>query len=174
MKEHHHKILKICLWIIVIGVAFLVYDKFLDGTVFNKVTVYNLPEVKNQLDTKYFTPMPIGDVMGIYLVQTDKTSYAPGDEVFAYVSFCKYRNLTPVVRWQFINDIVGDLGYRMGQVVEPGCYKNIKVFIGKVPDELSSAFPNAQYSLHGTIIHQVNPFRKISFLLISNFFTIKK
>ena len=175
MKMHKKNfIANIALLIIVFGLLFWGYDIFLDGTVFNKVTVYNLQKIDTQLGSAYFTPMPIGSVVGMYQVQTDKTTYAPGEEVYAFVSFCKYRNLTPVVRWQFINDVIGDLGYRQGQVVEPGCYKNIKIPIGKIPDELSAASPDAQYQAHGTVTHIVNPFRKVSYLLVSNFFTIKK
>lgn len=173
MKTHHRvRIIVLCLAIIVASLALLTYDMFLDGTVFNPVTTYLLPTVETPVDSAYFSPMPVGAVAGIYQVKTDKDSYKPGDTVYVFLSFCKHTDETPVVRWSFINDIVGDLGYRQGKIYEPGCYTNVKVPIGNVPSELSVASEKSHYSLHGIVTHAVNPFRKISYLLISNTFTI--
>lgn len=158
--------------IALLGLAFLGYEKFLDGSFVNPIVVHDMPRVEVPYDTNYFTPIPFGSVLGIYQIKTDKESYKPGEEVFVYLTLCKYREITPTVRWSFINDTVADLGPRIGQLYEPGCYKNKRISIGSVPDELRSSLPGSKYQLHGTITYSVNPIRKVSYLLVSNYFTI--
>lgn len=174
MTRHASKIATFLLAIIVVCLMFLGYEKFFDGTIIDPVEKINMPQAEISYGTEYFTPMPQGQVLGIYQVSTDKNSYKPGEEILVSLSLCHNRRITPTVRWSFINDIAAALPARSGNITEIGCYKNIRVPIGRLPDEFSAALPSSKYQLHGTVDFQVNPIRKVSYLVVSNFFTVEK
>ena len=176
MKKIHNelKIVIICLVVIAIGLLILGYDSFIDGTIISPAETVKMPAYKLAYDSSYFSPNPMGTVSGVYAVQTDKDSYAPGEAVYVRLTLCRYRNVPTTVRWTYTNDILASTLPREGQISETGCYIDEKVLIGTVPDELSNAYVGSRYNLHGTVNLKVNPFRTVSYLLISNFFTIKK
>lgn len=172
--KHKLGIMKISLWVIILGLLFLGYEMFLDGTLVKPVIKYNLPKASLPYDTVYFTPSPVGGVEGIYEVRTELDAYAPGEEVYITQDVCRYRLTPTTVQWTFVNDTIASLQPRPGALTDIGCYKNVRIPIGRVPDELSSSLPGSKYQLHGAITLQPNPFRKITYLLISDYFTIKK
>ena len=174
-KSFKIRIEYISIAVIVISLLVYAYLIFLDGTVINPVDVYDQPKIETITGSDYFTPMPMGDVGGVYSAKTDKLSYKEGEEVFITLSFCKYRgDQAPIVKWSFIDDRVVSLDYRNGNISETGCYRNIRVLVGTIPPA-NQFSDSSKISLHGTISYKkINPFRTVSYLIISNNFSIEK
>ena len=174
MKNHHRIVIaNISLGVIALGALFLFYQAFLDGTVINPVVVHNMPTYSESDVLQTGTFSPIGStVVGSYKVQTEKTSYKLGDGIFGYFSLCSYTRLVPIVQWTFVNDIAQATSPRSGTLIVPGCYKNIKVFMATVPLEFKDSSPGSKYRLYGEVTFAVNPIRKISYMFVSNSFSV--
>jgi hypothetical protein len=159
--------------VIAFGGAFWFYEAFLDGTIINPIVTHDMPLADGQAIPIVGTFQPSGStIIESYQMKTDRMEYTPGDYIYGFVSVCLYRKIQPIAQWTFVNDIAQALAPRLGNIMLPGCYSNIKVPIATVPDEFRSAFPGSQYRLYGEITYTVNPFRKISYTFITNSFTI--
>src|SRR3978361_1256107 len=79
----HYLLVFLIVWV-VIGTATIIYYQKVDGT-------WN-PPLTFSVDTQ--------------ALQTDKTVYHIGDEVYVRFAFCRSRNFTATTQWRLVNDIV--------------------------------------------------------------------
>jgi len=175
--KHTHRMIIIAasLIAIVAGAGFMLEQMYLDGTVINPVVSHDMQTADMALVPMTGTFAPDGStVAGSYQITTEKTSYAPGDYIFAHFTLCLHRMITPLVQWTFVNDIAQALAPRTGNIVATGCYTNVRIQIAQVPDEFREAFANSEYRLYGTVTYKVNPFRKITYTYVTNEFKISK
>ena len=149
--KHKHKmaVVWVCVSVIVLGLAFIFYQMFLDGTGFNPIVTHQMPLADLMALPSTGTFDPNGAALaGSYSIMTDKSTYHPGDYVFVYFDLCIYRNVTPMVQWYFVNDIAQALTPRRGTLGVLGCYKNIKVMVATVPDEFGQYSTGNRYRLY--------------------------
>jgi hypothetical protein len=88
-------------------------------------------------------------------VPVDKTSYKPGDTIYATVDYCKYTDKTAQVSVAFVDGII----YYMPTTttnVENGCHK-VVVKCAVVPD-----MPSGTYHIIVNVLYKVNPVREVS------------
>ena len=160
--------------VILFGTLFLGYEFLLDGTVFNPVVKYYLPVYKGP-DASFIQPSPIGNIAGIYAVQTDKTSYKIGEPIHIKNDFCKLNNDTPQVRVSLVDTVVTSTNFSPGAITEAKCYHNTDINITTISDKVASAsLEKDEYRAYVEVVHTINPFRKISYILVSNYFTVSK
>lgn len=131
--------------IVIIGLGYLGYLRFLDGVVFGKVL-----EIKDPLT-----------------LQTTKDEYRIGEIVEAKISFCKYRDIKLVYQWQIVDGILITFPEKTTSLI-PGC----RDFV--VPLEIIPHLILQKDVAHfeGTISYEVNPLRMVIVRMKTNNFSI--
>jgi len=160
---------------ILVGSLFLLFERFLDGSIFNPVDIIRQPAIIDPFD---FTPLSMtavaGEIVGGYQVSTDRTDYAVGDTIYIVMTFCHKRNLQSVTQWTFLNSEITTLvAKKPSENLKVDCYSDKKIEVGKIPPSLALTKSGTLYQLKGTINYSVNPIRRISYVLLSNSFVVK-
>lgn len=105
-----------------------------------------------------------------FSIKTEKESYSPGELVRVYMSFCKYRNITPMFQTALIN---GSLHlytseYRSSGIV--GCREDVLTDYEFLPPDIRPGV----YHFNRVLKYKVNPIREIIVEQRTVNFTIKK
>lgn len=68
-------------------------------------------------------------------IQVEKESYARGEVVRGYASFCKMRDATGTTQWTLHNEVLDILPVKVsGRAVAVGCYEDVVFPIYEIPD----------------------------------------
>ena len=158
---------------IVVGYSFLFYLQQLDGTVISPV--YEFPKdtlITDIPDTTHTKNVgTYKDLIGTYSLKTDKGVYAPGEMIYVYMSFCKYRSLDATIQWSFIDGTVITLPLEGDQFTTPACYNNVLVPTVRVPTEAKLKWSDVH--LQGYAKVQVNSLRTIVVGYQTNIFFVQ-
>ena len=159
---------------IVLGGLFLCYEYFVDGILFNRVDEIREPIILDPFDKIPFSIGATGEIIDGYQVRTDKPEYQVGDTVYIVMTFCHRRDLQAITQWTFLNSEITTLvAKKPMEVLKKDCYSDKKIEVGKIPPSLALTKTGTLYQLRGAITYAVNPLKKISYLLLSNSFTIR-
>lgn len=140
-----HWIFLVNLLVIIIGAGVLAYLYFFDGAV--------TPEL---------------DITSLH---TTKDTYERGELVEMSVSFCKHRDVPVDFQWTLIDDTAPPVIFKEKSIagVKQGC------FLDKVrPIEiLPSYIAPGEYHFENRIVYQLNPVKRIEYVIKTNNFTVK-
>lgn len=139
--ENQHQLTLISLKIIAAAILLAGYARFIDGTYTRKIISY-----KNQ-----------------YKIQTVKSVYAPGEMIQGYVSFCKYRDVTPHITDSLVDDYLHTTPEYFSTYGSTGCRDNLIVNFQIVPPEL----PSGTYHFIRKLEYESNPLKTVTETLIT-------
>lgn len=141
--EHiYHVLLFSFTAIFVFSFVYLIYLSS-DGSLYNKPIVFNSETL-----------------------QTTRTTYRPGEMVYAIVDFCKYRDIPAAIQWELIDTIIRF--YPEETRSSPvGCFKK-EMEIAKIPADVSPA----PYYFVGLVRYKINRLSEVSYRLKSNTFEV--
>jgi hypothetical protein len=123
MKE---KFIIFIMVLVVLGIIFLAYARFIDGIYVNQVLTKHDP-----------------------IMQTTQQEYCTGDLVFATWSYCKAKDARATILWNLVNSIA--IAYTpKDSFRKTGCYENQKLEIQRIPDYVEEGL----YRFEGLIIYK--------------------
>jgi len=99
--------------------------------------------------------------------QMNKTSYVQGEQAFYTVDYCKFTDISPELKREFVDGIVLT-AENITPLLEKGCRaQSIPILI---PDTL----PEGHYQLRITLFYEMNPIKTIKIVHNSNWFDVKE
>lgn len=101
-------------------------------------------------------------------LKPEKDTYRPGELVRVYMTFCKYRNVTPTFESAIVNQVLTPYPPRQGTLGTTGCYKDLLVDLETIP---VNAHPGT-YHFNRVLHYPSNPLRSITVELRTTNFTI--
>lgn len=126
MRKTEEILMKIMIWIILVGGSYLVYLDKIDGIYFNKVI-----EFTNGID-----PLAL---------ETVKKDYKRGEMVQAYTAVCKTRNAIGMTKWTLYNEKLVIFADGETRNLPIGCYPN---GTGKIIFDIKPVPLDAAYGKH--------------------------
>lgn len=138
--------------IILIGGCILTYFTYVDGTLLRPIIEFHQP-FEN----------------GVYYIQTNKNEYKRGEMVYGKYSFCKHRNVRPMVQWTLANQRYWPYVEKTVTSNITGCVEDILFPIETVLEDTSLG---GNHHFNGTLYYRANPWRIVEFRLQTNSFTI--
>lgn len=99
--------------------------------------------------------------------KTDKENYVQGEYSFYEVTYCKYTDVMPTLKRQFVDGIIFAVPNSKA-VLYMGCRTS------KVPFQIPESLPPGRYKLTIELTYQMNPIRKITAMNESNYFQVTR
>lgn len=143
MKTIHH-IFSVLASVTLVGGLWLVWAIILDGQVFRRPA-----EIK--------------------AIELEQTEYHPGDTVYAFVSYCKYRALPGSIQWNLVDTYLKPYPEK-NTGVATGCRDHIRMEIEKIPLD---TYPE-MYHFEGIIRYRLNGLNEVDIPLRTGSFKVVK
>jgi hypothetical protein len=131
--------------VIALGLVYLFYAVFLDGTVARPIVSF---------ETTQF--------------QTTQLTYHAGDVVNVCISFCKYRKITARIQYSLVDTYLKTYPEKVGGVLEIGCFDNVIFAIEQIPLD---TIPG-RYHFSGKNIYRANGLRDVEIDISTNEFEV--
>lgn len=142
--------------------AYQFYRSELDGTAINPVIAFTPTADVSGVISPSINPI---DYIG---VSTTKAIYHPGDEVRYYVTYCKYRDVAPVVTWTLLNHTTTFYTAQIRSINSTGC-----ATMKDVPAEtLPVTMDPGRYYMTAKLQYKISRFRTVEYNLATTAFEV--
>lgn len=119
----------------------------------------------------YFVDGTFAPVLDVTSMHTVKETYGRGEMVKVDISFCKNRDIGVSHQWSLVDDDVPPVIYNKKDTpgVDVGCYTDRISDVEIIPKYVSPGV----YHFENDISYQINPLKRVEYVIKTNTFIIK-